>query len=113
MCGFVTRISDDVFRAHVHQLCQVIDEGSGGEDAVYLLETAFYHMEVVVEDGAGARFAFDVLLNLCSNDGGKNHNTGHLVGYWPSSYLAYEITWLDKELVARFVPHPSTSIIKQ
>ncbi|KAF0686984.1 Aste57867_21237 [Aphanomyces stellatus] len=117
MCGFVTRISDDVFRARVHQLCQVVIEGSGGEDAVYLLEPTFYHMEVVVEDGAGARFVFDVLLNLCSNDGGKNpaacvwdHNTSHLIAYWPGSYLAYDITWLDKELADRFVPHPTTVI---
>ncbi|KAF0718077.1 Aste57867_1916 [Aphanomyces stellatus] len=114
-CGVFTRLSDQVVRSRVRQLCQVVVDDD--PDMLEMLQSGPYHIELIVEDGAGAHFELDVMLDFCSADGGKepagcvwDHHSGNLVASWPGSYLEYDVTWLDREMAARFVPHPASLI---
>ncbi|KAF0686985.1 Aste57867_21238 [Aphanomyces stellatus] len=112
-CGVFTRLSDQVVRSRVRQLC----EAAVDEEDMFDLQSGPYHIELVVEDGAGAQFELDVMVDFCSPDAGKepagcvwDHHSGALVASWPGSYHEYDVTWLDSEMAARFVPHPSSLI---
>ncbi|KAF0697602.1 Aste57867_11730 [Aphanomyces stellatus] len=100
-CGMFTLLPEEILRSRIRQLCQVIVDSHGNHKILEYLQNGPYHAELIIEDGAGAHFELDVLLDFCSADAGKEPR---------GKYLEYDVTWLDREMAARFVPHPSSLI---
>ncbi|KAF0701032.1 Aste57867_8478 [Aphanomyces stellatus] len=115
-CGTCTRLSNKTVKGRLRDLCQVMDEEDDhGIDR--LMVAGVHHIELALEDGAGVQYELDVLVvvesidvKLASSACVWDHDSGHLVGNWVGNDESLYVTWEDKKMAARFVPHPANVI---